>query len=110
MAQNTKRINISFTLHEYEVITGLGECMGKSRSAVVHDIVEEAMPTLEQVLNLLNKAKDIQERINKGQLSQESFKAIQHELLAVWGRLESMQEQGNSVFSKMSDALDSPKK
>lgn len=110
MAQKTKRINISFTLHEYEVITGLGDYIGKSRSAVVHDIIEGIMPMLEQQLKLLNKARDVQERFNSGQLSPSAYKALENEMEAIRGRLESMQEQSHSTFSKMSDAMDSTEK
>lgn len=110
MSEKVKRINTTFTQHEYDVISELGNYIGKSRSSIIHDIIEQAMPFMEEQLKLLNKARQIQERVERGDFSQDALRALESEFDAIRGRIESMQEQAHSAFGKMSDAMDSSKK
>ena len=110
MSESVKRINTTFTQREYDVISELGNYIGKSRSSIIHDIIEQAMPFMEEQLKLLNKAKQIQERVDRGDYSQEALKVLECEFEAIRGRIESMQEQAHSAFGKMSDAMDSSEK
>jgi len=110
MSETVKRINTTFSQHEYDVISDLGNYIGKSRSAIIHDIIEQAMPYLEEQLKLLNKARQIQERVERGDYSQDALRALGSEFDAIRGRIESMQEQGKATMSKMSDVMESGQK
>ena len=106
MSEPIKRINTTFTRREYDLITELGQCIGKSRSHIVHEIIEQAMPYMEEQLKLLNKARELQSKVERGEYTQDSLKALKDEFEAIRGRIESMQEQGKATMTKMSDALD----
>lgn len=110
MSKTVKRINTTFTQHEYDVISELGNYIGKSRSHIVHEIIEQAMPYMEEQLKLLNKARELQIKVERGEYTQDSLKALKDEFEAIRGRIESIQEQGKATMTKMSDAMESGQK
>ncbi len=60
MATSKPRITITMTDHQYEVVTSLASIRGVSRSSVVTEMLEAALPALERthtLLEALEKAK-----------------------------------------------------
>lgn len=95
------RVNVTLKPHQYELLTRLGRAQGRSRSAILLELLELVFPVLERVVVAIEGAQKAQDMARDGlrESVERAEQAILPHVAAAMGQLDAFVDQVASVAS-----------
>ena len=89
------RVNVTLKPHQYELLTRLGRAQGRSRSAILLELLELVFPVLERVVVAVEGAQKAQDMARDGlrESVERAEQAILPHVAAAMGQLDAFVDQ-----------------
>jgi hypothetical protein len=93
------RVNVTLNANQYELLSRLGKAQGRSRSAVLVDLLETVTPMLERVVVAIEAAQRVQVQAREGfrKSVDDAEEALLPHVQAAMGQFDWLVEQATSL-------------